>query len=112
MHVFVLLQALGEPGVVEAPGCVGPVRVEQLDFVGVLEAYFAAVLLPEEGADNGLRLSPEGVPRDVVGDSEEDERVQESAEAGVGGFGAADEGVRGGHDGRSYGEFAGVLVRC
>ena len=45
-------------------------------FKGVLDGDFAAILLPEERADYRAALLPECVACDVVGDGEEDERVQ------------------------------------
>ena len=61
----------------------------------MLECEVAAILLAEDGADDGAVLLPECVACDVVGDCEEDQRVELNGERRVGGL-ARDERVGGG----------------
>ena len=96
MNVFVLLEAVFEPGFVQqdirmptcAAFCVagGGSGFDGFALKGVLEGDGAAVLLTEEGADDGARLAPEGVSRYIVRYCEEDQRMEGDGEAGVGGW--------------------------
>jgi len=103
VNIFILLQALREPDLVEYPSCGAVCSLDELDFVGVFQADFAAVLLAEEGSDYWLGLPAEGVAGDKIGDCEEDEGVQEGAEAGVGALCCGDERGGGGHRGLNGG---------
>lgn len=60
----------------------------------MFECEVAAILLAEDGADDGAVLLAECVSCDVVGDCEEDQWVELDSERRVGGF-ARDERVRG-----------------
>ena len=50
---------------------------------GVLDSYLAAILLTQQTPDNRALLIAQGVPRDIVGDCEKDERVKDDLELGA-----------------------------
>jgi hypothetical protein len=50
---------------------------------GMLNGNLTAVLLAEQGTGNGTVLLAQGVSCDVVGDSEQDEGVEDGVEARV-----------------------------
>ena len=54
-----------------------------MNLEGVLDGDLATILLAEESTDNRAFLFSQGVPGDVVGDGEEDERVQDDLELGA-----------------------------
>ena len=82
MHFAVVFHALREPCAVER----SIVAWREFAFEGVFECEVAAVLLTENGAYNWAVLLAEGVSGDVVGDCEEDERMELDADRCVGGF--------------------------
>lgn len=84
MDVFELLETVLEPALVHQDLAI--FAGDDFAVEGVLEADVASVLLAEEGADYGAFLSSESVSCDIVGYGEEDERVEEDLETGVGGF--------------------------
>jgi len=84
VDVFELLKTVLEPALVHQDLAI--FTRHHLAVEGVLEADVAPVLLAEEGADYGTFLPSEGVSCDVVGNCEEDERVQGHLDTGVGGF--------------------------
>ncbi len=58
----------------------------------MLDGDLAAIVLAQEGAQNGADLLPQGVAGDVVGYGEEDEGVEDDLD--VGGRVAAEQRVR------------------
>lgn len=54
-------------------------------FKGMLYGDVAAILLAKQSPDNGGGLFAKCVPGDVVGDGQEDQRVQDGLEARLGG---------------------------
>jgi hypothetical protein len=69
-------------------GAVGHLHVK-----GMLNGDLAAILLTKQATDDGALLFPQRVPGDVVGDAEEDERVEDDLELGA--TPRHDEGVEG-----------------
>ena len=91
MHIFVLLQAVFEPGFVQAGFAIGTLLCH-FAFECVLEGDGASILLTKEGADYGFGVILEGVAGYIVGECEEDEGVEVDVEAGVGGWVGREEG--------------------
>lgn len=56
---------------------------DQVTFENMLERNLSTDLLPEESSDCRAWLGSRGMPCDVVGDREEDERMQLDSEAGI-----------------------------
>lgn len=81
VDVFELLEPVLEPALVQQNLTI--VGWHQFAVEGVLEADVVAILLAEERTNYGPFLPSEGVSCDVVGDCEEDERVEEDLETGV-----------------------------
>lgn len=84
--------------VLEGDGGIG----DDVAVKGVLHGDLAAVVLAEQTADDGAGLLAQGVAGDVVGDAEEDERVEDGLELGrlrrderVDGLGRHGDGVDG-----------------
>lgn len=91
MNVLVLLQSSIKPSFVK--DYISIVASYHLGFKSMFQADFAPILLPDESSNNGTAAISERVTRDVIGDCEEDKRVEKYMEARIGGFVGGDEWI-------------------
>jgi hypothetical protein len=84
-----LLQSHIKPALIKQDTGLG---LDELALEDMFQTNTAPLLLSEERANYRSSLLPHSMASDMVGEVEEDKRMEEDVEAGVGGFGR-DEGI-------------------